>query len=693
MTTLVSQADIARRAQVKLPAVSNWVRRHADFPAPVQMVGGRALFTADQIASWLDSRRVPRDALLGTEQSGTTYGQRFRAAGDAPAGSQRHEDREQHPADRLGRTVAALLQTRAARTDPTSYRKCLLDTIADVGDEPRPVGEAEREILSVLHDHGVVDRATMPQLFGRVIDEFQLRDKRRSSDPVTPSSLTDLVGLMSPETARSAYDPYCRTGELLAAVVARRESCREVAAYSPPPHTTDIARQRLGLYRVKLADCGPHPLADRSGPYDVVVSNPPFNAPTSMFGRTTWPLGRPPDHNGNVGWLQHIWESLVAKGGRGFVVMPNTVAVSANDADLHVRAELVQRGSVECIVALPSRLFPDTGAQVMLWVLRREKDDRTLFIDATEQARRAGRRVELSAPGRIAQRYWSWREGGELDVDVPCREVTADQIIAAGHSLDPRRYVTIGSDADPGTADLAGAFATFERARRMAADIGARRAPSLPDAVPPRRHRTVPLRELCAIQPGPSGGTLREDPTGAVRVRLLRPRDLGDGAIAAAPTELRIGYQPNTDRYALRSGDLVGVRTGEVGAFALADSAVDGAILATSLVRFRVEDDAIDPRYLLRYLLLPDVTRWLRRNSTGTTVRTINTARLGELMVAVPSPTEQRRIVADIDQVQRELDAHRAAASAARRARDALSAAMIPAFPDGVSANRRKGPC
>jgi len=56
----VSVSDIARRCNVRSNVVSNWIARHADFPAPVTTISDRfrAWEWAD-VRDWLDEKGKP----------------------------------------------------------------------------------------------------------------------------------------------------------------------------------------------------------------------------------------------------------------------------------------------------------------------------------------------------------------------------------------------------------------------------------------------------------------------------------------------------------------------------------------------------------------------------------------------------------------------------------------------------------
>lgn len=63
---LVSVSEIAAMAGVSSSAVSNWSRRHTDFPKPVVTLGGRHAYLRPEVERWLDQpieftvRRPPR---------------------------------------------------------------------------------------------------------------------------------------------------------------------------------------------------------------------------------------------------------------------------------------------------------------------------------------------------------------------------------------------------------------------------------------------------------------------------------------------------------------------------------------------------------------------------------------------------------------------------------------------------------
>jgi type I restriction enzyme M protein len=77
--SVLTRAQVARAGGVSPEAVSNWVRRHPDFPQPTRL-GRQTGYPVTAVATWLDTRKIHGDDLLPGEQQGRTYGHRFREA-------------------------------------------------------------------------------------------------------------------------------------------------------------------------------------------------------------------------------------------------------------------------------------------------------------------------------------------------------------------------------------------------------------------------------------------------------------------------------------------------------------------------------------------------------------------------------------------------------------------------------------
>jgi type I restriction enzyme M protein len=147
-------------------------------------------------------------------------------------------------------------------------------------------------------------------------------------------------------------------------------------------------------------------------------------------------------------------------------ILANGSLSSQQSGEGDIRKNLIEADLVECIVALPEKLFFTTGIPVCLWFLTKDKSssavkservqrDRKgeiLFIDARQMGEMVTRTVrELSEIEivKIAGTYNAWRgepEAGEYsDIAGFCASVQIEVIRAHEYVLTPGRF--IGAEA------------------------------------------------------------------------------------------------------------------------------------------------------------------------------------------------------------------------------------------------------
>ncbi|MFD4010755.1 N-6 DNA methylase [Streptomyces albidoflavus] len=454
-TGLVTRGEIAERLGIRRPAVSNWARRHRDFPSPVRS-GDTELFRESEVERWLSHRRIPRPRLLAGEPADTTYADRFRRTGrtrPVTTGKSAGWPVQQSDADDK-RAVTELMGTLADRVrgpaPMTDYVHLLLVVMLTRQAEParwhqveeamrtgqdardvqgllRFLGETAQETLR-RHGDRTDMRSSLLQLeprswddlvtvlrktaatgsgaFEMVWDAFSAREGLQSAEFCSPAGLASLAAslMLSPGEQATVLDPYVRGGEMLAA--ARRR-----LGYSPGTlygETLDGRLQAVASLHLLHVGVQPKLTSNRSDRWppsrehraDVVLTNPPFNmsdAPGPGLRTGDWPYGAPPRGNDNFAWVQYVLGAM-APGGRAAVVMPVKAANSVNSAESCIRQCLITRGAVECVITLPPNLFSATEVPVALWLLRRVEHpvhDEILFVDAQELGARLPRRRVL----------------------------------------------------------------------------------------------------------------------------------------------------------------------------------------------------------------------------------------------------------------------------------------------------------
>jgi type I restriction enzyme M protein len=316
-------------------------------------------------------------------------------------------------------------------------------------------------------DHGSDD------VLGRVYEYFlgQFAGKETGKDAgafYTPRSVVaTLVEMLEPFHGR-VYDPACGSGGMFV------ESAKFVTAHGGTTNTISVYGQEFTdttwrLAKMNLALRGIEAdLGERSADSftadlhpdlraDFVLANPPFNVSNwwdaKLADDPRWQYGTPPPGNANFAWVQHFIYHLSPKGTAGFVLANGSLS-SKSGGEGEIRRRLVEADLVDCIVAMPDKLFFNTGIPVSLWFVskdrhgngHRDRHGEVLFIDARKLGRMETRRLRVlddADVARIADAYHSWRnhDGGYEDVPGFVKAASVEEVAGQDFVLTPGRYV------------------------------------------------------------------------------------------------------------------------------------------------------------------------------------------------------------------------------------------------------------
>lgn len=316
-TATVTAADIARLAGVRRAAVSNWRRRHDDFPRPVGGTASSPLFSLPEVQAWLAGRGRPVE-LAPIDLAW----QRLRALGD---------DLE------LGTRVADAGEYLAHATErPT--------------DDP--------ELLTLLAQAATVNGATWT--FEQLCERYFEAHARRVS-PTTPAYASLMVRLTGAK-GTTVLDPACGFGSLLLVAEAARAQGQD----------SDLTTARIAALRLRLHGAATEIHAGDSlredaftgQQADVVLCDPPFNERAwgheELVGDPRWEYGLPPRGESELAWVQHCL-ARVKPGGTVAVLMPG--AAAGRRSGKRIRANLLRAGALRAVLTLA----PGTD----LWLLTR----------------------------------------------------------------------------------------------------------------------------------------------------------------------------------------------------------------------------------------------------------------------------------------------------------------------------------
>ncbi|MFD8522131.1 N-6 DNA methylase [Streptomyces capillispiralis] len=331
---LVTGSEIARIAGVTRAAVSNWRRRYDDFPAPVGGGVNSPLFDLAEVQTWLDRQRKGQDV---TDE------------------------------------VQLWQVLRGA------YGDDILGGLADVAEALAGPGGGTPSALpeqGAVLAHRLAEERSPVEVVNGLAERFTESVRRAGSDQVTAPRVVRAVRHDVGDVAADAvlFDPACGIGSLLLGITAApgtRRYGQEVDARS-----ARFARRRAELAAEAGTEIrqGDSLRADQWPDLkaDLVVCDPPVS--DTDWGRENllldprWELGTPSRAEGELAWLQHAY-AHTAPGGRVVMVMPASVAY--RKAGRRIRAELVRRGILTQVTALPPGTAAAHSLPVHLWQLRR----------------------------------------------------------------------------------------------------------------------------------------------------------------------------------------------------------------------------------------------------------------------------------------------------------------------------------
>ena len=409
----VTAADIARLAGVGRAAVSNWRKRHADFPAPVGGTATSPEFDLGEVEAWL------------------------RAQGKLPELSRE---------DRLWRHLVAAGDNHA-------------ETLATVGEflcarqrgEPSAVDEHDprlaellREVAALADERGA--QATLDDLWRHVSESGSGLAR------ATPDELADLMVDLAGVAGGSLFDPACGTGGALRA--AARAGCAAAYGQELDPLAARLARVWLTLHGIDGDVRAGDSLRADAFPgltVDAVVCHPPFGVTNwgqeELAYDPRWEYGLPPRTEPELAWVQHALAHL-RPGGHAVLLMPPSAA--SRRAGRRIRAELLRRGALRAVIALPARAAAPHGVPLHLWLLQRPPGDAplptwVLMIDASGLAD-----ADLSdVYSRVLETCRALGDAPEADVDEPgfARAVPTIELLDEEVDLTPaRRQPTRGGE-------------------------------------------------------------------------------------------------------------------------------------------------------------------------------------------------------------------------------------------------------
>lgn len=340
------------------------------------------------------------------------------------------------------------------------------------------------KLASLLDTINDIDTTKDPQndLVGRVyeyfLSKFALAEGKGKGEFYTPKSIVNLIAEMIEPYKGIIYDPACGSGGMFVQSIkfieAHNGSKKEISIYGQEYTNTTykLAKMNLAIRGISgnLGERAADTFADdqhKDLKADFIMANPPFNqkdwrAETELINDPRW-IGYdvPPKSNANYGWILNMVSKLSDTGVAGFILANG--ALSGGGEEYKIRRKLIENDLVEAIVILPRNMFYTTDISVTLWILNKNKKERTielpngkrnyrnrqdeiLFLDLREKGIPFEKKyTEFSDENikEITEAYHNWQSNYSNYQNVPefCYSATLEEVNKKDFSLVPSKYI------------------------------------------------------------------------------------------------------------------------------------------------------------------------------------------------------------------------------------------------------------
>ncbi|QEU92084.1 N-6 DNA methylase [Streptomyces kanamyceticus] len=660
----VTAAEISRLAGVTRATVSNWRRRHADFPSPAGGTDSSPLYDLAEVRVWLAGRghgeKTPPLEELRTLLRLSAH-DRSVAARLLPfvLAERRHPD--------LFEAADALSDEDVALRAQESVHELSVPPGARFGDVSYTASDASllRVVLRCIEagqTQGAVD----------VLAERELEDEATSGAYVTPGPLALLMArLLGAATPQSPYpgrvfDPACGSGALL--VAAARQGAQHLygqdlvpvqarrslihLGLEAPDSTVDIRAEdslRADAFTDLIADgvlCNP-PYGDRDWGHDELAYDP------------RWAYGVPPRGDSELAWVQHAL-AHVTPGAFAVVLLPP--AAATRSLSRRIRAELIRTGALRAVVALPTGTAPPLHIGLHMWILQRPElaapeHQLVLCVEGSALTDPDGKSVPRSARTLVGSRmagregvaaaawdtlsenvlrYWTSYvsdPSGFEDVPGQARAVPVVDLLDDLVDITPARNIrTMAAAADPAAVAEQASRLRSELAHAADGLAAVARTEKWPAAgAEARQWRTATLADLTRggaltiHRAGPPSSRERDPspPAEFANRPVLSGRDLAAGQRAADDPDTPVPHPTAI----VAEGDvlLAEIRSDSGTKARVADEQDSGAVIGRGVRLIRPDPKRLDAWFLAGFLSAEDN---LNSASVGTSSLHIDPSRL-----------------------------------------------------------------
>ncbi|HHY0511678.1 TPA: N-6 DNA methylase [Vibrio parahaemolyticus] len=296
----------------------------------------------------------------------------------------------------------------------------------------------------------------------------------------TPKSIVNLIAELIEPYKGKIYDPCCGSGGMFVQsmkfIENHKGNKKDISVYGQEytGATYKLAKMNLAIRGISanLGAAAKDTFANdqhETLKADFIMANPPFNqkdwrASDELVDDHRWDgYETPQTGNANYGWILHMVSKLSENGVAGFIL--SNGALSGDGTEKAIRQKLIDNGLVEAIIILPQNMFYTTTISVSLWIINKNKKERTvphedltrhyrnredevLFMDLRKHGEPFEKKYIQFSPEKIseiAETLHTWQEvraeNEYKNIAEYCYSATKEEIAAKDYSLVPSKYI------------------------------------------------------------------------------------------------------------------------------------------------------------------------------------------------------------------------------------------------------------
>lgn len=319
-------------------------------------------------------------------------------------------------------------------------------------------------------------------IIGRVyeyfLSKFAIQEGKGKGEFYTPKSVVNLIAEMIEPYKGKIYDPACGSGGMFVQSMKFIESHhgnkKDVSIYGQEYTNTTykLAKMNLAIRGISanLGEMAENTFMKdqhKDLKADYIMANPPFNQKSwreadELLDDPRWDgYEVPPASNANYAWILNMVSKMSENGVAGFLLANG--ALSGGGDEYKIRKQLIENNLVEAIVILPRNLFYTTDISVTLWILNKNKKERSievnnvvrnyrnreneiLFIDLRQEGIPYEKKyIQFSEEDieKVCNIYHTWQQENNDYSDIPeyCYSAKLEEIRNKDYSLVPSKYI------------------------------------------------------------------------------------------------------------------------------------------------------------------------------------------------------------------------------------------------------------